>query len=295
MVQIKANGIDIEYETRGDVGNAALVLVRGLGSQLAAWPESYLDAFVEAGLHVVMFDNRDVGLSQKFGEFGPADSEAVTLAMKEGRKPELAYALDDMAADAIGLMDELGIEKAHICGMSLGGMVVQVASAGYSHRFLSATSIMSSTGARSLPQSTPEAMEALRSNSDSDDLEEIIAHSVTCSRIYTGKGNPIPDDVLQERERRVITRSYYPEGSSRQFTAVIASGDRSKLCRSIDVPFLVIHGTDDPLIPKEGGIDTAEKVPGARLHLVEGMGHDLPPQCCEEITGAIVEHVSRAK
>lgn len=294
MVQIKANGIDIEYETLGDPASPALVLVRGLGSQLVSWPQSYLDAFVAAGLYVVTFDNRDVGLSQKFGDFGLADTAAVTQALKDGRKPDLAYTLDDMAADTVGLMDALGLDRAHICGMSLGGMIVQLATARYAGRFVSATSIMSTTGAQGLPQSTPEAMEALRSSSNSDDLEDRIAHSVAGSKIYTGKGNPTPDGVFEARERKTISRCYYPEGSGRQFAAVIASGDRSDLCRSIDVPFLVVHGTDDPLVPKEGGIDTAEKVPGAKLHLVEGMGHDLPPQCCAEITGVIVEHVLRA-
>lgn len=156
MTQIKANGIDMECETLGDPGDPALIMVRGLGTQLVSWPKAYLDTLAAAGLFVVIFDNRDVGLSQKFGDFGPADTTAVTQALKERRKPDLAYTLDDMAADAIGVMDALKIDKAHICGMSLGGMIVQVAAAQYPERLLSATSIMSSTGARDLPQSTPE-------------------------------------------------------------------------------------------------------------------------------------------
>lgn len=291
MTQIKANGIDIEYETRGDAGNPALVLVRGLGTQLVAWPDTYLDAFVAAGFHVVIFDNRDVGLSQKFGDFGPPDMDAVIAAFKEGRKPELAYTMDDMADDAIGLMDALGLEKAHICGMSMGGMIVQIAATRYPDRLLSATSIMSSTGARDLPQPGSEVMLALTSTCESEDLEDLVAHSVAGSKVYTGKGQPTPDEVFERLARKVITRCYYPEGISRQYAAVIAGGDRSDLCRTIKVPFLVVHGTDDPLVSKEGGIDTAEKVPDAKLHLVQGMGHDLPPQCCEEITGVIVEHI----
>lgn len=291
MAQIKANGIDIEYETRGDSNSPALVLVRGLGTQLAAWPEAYLQAFVDAGFHVVIFDNRDVGLSQKFGEHGPANRTAVVEAMQEGRKPGLAYTVDDMAADPVGLMDALGVDKAHICGMSMGGMIVQAAAATYPDRLLTATSIMSGTGNPELPQPGPEVMTALMEVAPSDDLEEIIAHSVASSKIFTGKGKPTPDEEIWQRTRKVTERCYYPEGTGRQMVAIIASGDRSELCRSIEIPFLVVHGTDDPLVLKEAGIDTAEKVPGAKLHLVEGMGHDLPPQCCAEITGVIIEHL----
>ena len=294
MTQIKANGIDIEYETRGDASHPALVLVRGLGTQLVAWPSDYLDAFVSAGFYVVIFDNRDVGLSQKFGDYGPPDMGEVISAFKEGRKPDLAYTLDDMAADAIGLMDALRIGKAHICGMSMGGMIVQIAAATYPDRLLSATSIMSSTGAPGLPPPGPEVMRALMETSPSEAFEDVVAHSVAGSKVYTGKGQPTPDSVFEELARRVTERCYYPEGVSRQYAAVIAAGDRSELCGTIKVPFLAVHGTDDPLVLKEGGIDTAEKVPGAKLHLVDGMGHDLPPQCCFEISGVIIEHVRGA-
>jgi pimeloyl-ACP methyl ester carboxylesterase len=291
LTLIKANGIDIEYATRGNKENPALVLVRGLGTQLVAWPNAYLEAFVDAGFYVVIFDNRDVGLSQKFGEFGPADRDALVEAMKAGQQPDLAYTLDEMAADPIALMDALGIEKAHIWGMSMGGMIVQVAAANYPDRLLSVTSVMSGVGDPTLPQPGPEVMRALTEVCDSEDLEDIIAHSVAGSKVYTGKGRPTSDEDFWERERNAITRCYYPEGTGRQMAAIIASGDRSDLCRGIDVPFLVVHGTDDPLVLKEAGIDMAEKVPGAKLHLVEGMGHDLPPSCREEIIGVVVAHM----
>lgn len=291
MTQIKYNDIDIEYETRGQTGNPALLLVRGLGTQLAAWPEAYLESFVSAGYHVVIFDNRDVGLSQKFGDV-PSDSrEQVIEALKERRTPNLAYTIDDMAADPIGVMDALGIDKAHICGMSMGGMIVQVAAAAYPDRLLSATSIMSGVGDPSLPQPGPEVMRALTETSPSDDLEDLIAFNVAGSKVFTGKGRPTPDAVFEERERKVITRCYYPEGTARQMLAIMASGDRSDLCRGIEVPFLVVHGSDDPLVLPEAGVDTAEKVPDAKLHMVEGMGHDLPETCREEIVGVVVEHM----
>lgn len=291
MTQIKVNGIDVEYETRGDASDTALVLVRGLGTQLAAWPEAYLEAFVVAGYYVVIFDNRDVGLSQKFGGVSSDSRAQVIVALKEGRAPNLAYTIEDMAADPIGLMDVLGIDKAHICGMSMGGMIVQVAAATYPDRLLSATSIMSGVGDPSLPQPGPEVMRALTETSASDSLEDLIAFSVAGSKVFTGKGRPTPDADIEARERKVITRCYYPEGTGRQMLAIMASGDRSDLCRSIKVPFLVVHGSDDPLVLPAAGIDTAKKVPGAKLHMVDGMGHDLPETCREEIVGVVVEHM----
>jgi pimeloyl-ACP methyl ester carboxylesterase len=291
MTQIKANGIDIEYETRGEVSNTPLVLVRGLGTQLAAWPEDYLEDFVSAGYYVVIYDNRDVGLSQKFGDM-PSDSRAEVIeALKDGRTPTLAYTIADTAADLIGLMDALGIDKAHIAGMSMGGMIIQVAAATYSDRLLSATSIMSGVGDPALPQPGPEVMQALTETSTSDDLEDLIAFSVKGSKVFTGKGRPTPDADIEARERKVISRCYYPEGVARQMLAIMASGDRSELCRGIEVPFLVVHGTDDPLVLPVAGKDTAAKVPGAKLHMVEGMGHDLPDSCREEIVGVIVGHM----
>lgn len=291
MTQIKANGIELEYETRGDASKPALVLVRGLGTQLSAWPEDYLQAFVEAGYYVVIFDNRDVGKSQKFGDHGPADFKALGQALKNGTDPGLAYSVGDMAADPIGLMDALGIETAHIVGMSMGGMIVQVVAATYPERLLSATSIMSGTGARGLPQPTEEVQKALMDVYDGDDLEGLIKFNAAGSRVFTGKGRPMPDALIEEGQRTAITRCYYPEGVGRQYAAIAASGDRSEICGSIAIPFLVVHGTDDPLVLKEAGIDTAEKVPGAKLHLIEGMGHDLPPSCCEELTGVVIEFI----
>lgn len=289
MAQTKANDINIEYETRGDVRQPTLVLIRGLGTQLSAWPEAYLTAITDAGFHVVIFDNRDVGLSQKFGDFGPASLVAVLEDLRAGKTPDLAYTVDDMAADIVGLMDALGIDKAHICGMSMGGMIAQVAAINHGDRLLSATSIMSGTGDPSLPQSTPEARKALLDVAPSKDPDDIIAFNIRGAKVNTGKGRPMPDDLIAKQQRIAVERCYYPEGVGRQYVAIVASGDRSDACRSIDVPFLVIHGTDDPLVRVEAGVDTADKVPGAKLHLIEGMGHDLPPSCCGEITGMLIE------
>ena len=295
MAQIKANGIDIEYETRGDRKDPALVLVRGLGTQLIEWPEDYLTAFVEAGFFVIIFDNRDVGMSQKFDSHGPGRVDKVVAALKEGREPELAYRMEDMAADAIGLLDALEIENAHIAGMSMGGIIVQYAAALYPNRLLSATSIMSGIGTPGLPQPGPDVQKALLEVYDGDDLDGLIDFNAAASKVFTGKGRPTPDEMIWERNSAAITRCYYPEGTSRQYAAIVASGDRGELCSGIIIPFLVVHGVDDPLVLKEAGIDTAEKVPGAKLHLVEGMGHDLPPSCLEEVTGVIIEHMKSVR
>lgn len=289
MAQIKANGIQLEYETFGSADGTPLLLIRGLGTQLTAWPQDYLDAFVDAGYRVIIFDNRDVGLSEKFEAAGPADISAVVAALKDGVKPDVAYEARDMAADAVGLMDALGIEKAHVMGMSMGGMIVQILAATWPERFYSATSVMSSTGAPGLPRPTQEIARALVEVYDGEDLEGLIAFNARGSQLFTGKGRPMPFELIEAGQRRAIERCYYPEGVGRQYAAVVASGDRSDHCRSIRIPFLVLHGTEDPLIDQACGVDTAEKVPGAKLHLIEGMGHDLPPSVCEELTGVMIE------
>ena len=292
MAQIKANGIMLEYETRGDESNPTVVLIRGLGTQLTAWPETYLQAFVDGGYHVVIFDNRDVGKSEKFGDHGQPDMKAVAAAVKEGKEPPVAYKVSDMAADVAGLLDALGIEKAHIVGMSLGGMIVQYTSVLFPDRLLSSTQIMSSLGTPGLPTPTEEVSRALVEVYDGDDLEGLIAFNVRGSKLFTGRGRPMPDELVEAGQRTAITRCYYPEGVSRQYAAVVASGlNRVELARQIAVPYLVVHGTEDPLILVEHGVDTAEKVAGAKLHLVEGMGHDLPPSCMEEVTSVILAHM----
>jgi pimeloyl-ACP methyl ester carboxylesterase len=271
MTQYKVNGIDIEIETRGDYDAPAFLLIRGLSTQLIHWPEPFLDAFVAAGFRVVVFDNRDVGKSSKFDAVGvPSIPDLLSGSIKP------AYSVSDMALDAVGVLDALGIEKAHVAGMSLGGMIAQHLAFSHGERFYSVTSIMSSSGAPGLPSGTPEALEAMISSpSDPTDRESIIAHSMRTQKVISSPDFPPTEAELRSYFERGYDRCYFPQGSARQMGAVFSDGARADRLSDIRLPFLVIHGSADPLLPLRGGEDTAERVPGAQMEVIEGMGHDI--------------------
>lgn len=255
---VNAGGTSLACVEAGNAIDPAIVLARGLGSQLIDWPDNLVEGLVDAGLRVIMFDNRDSGLSQKFPD--GAD-----------------YTIFDMAGDVVALMDALGIERAHLLGISMGGMIGQVVAANYGERLLSFVSVMSSSSRAGLPGPTPAALEALTAETPAGATrEEIIAAAVTGEKIWSSPGYPIPDDELTTIMARRYDRCYCPDGVSRQMAAVVAAGDRSAMLRSISVPTLVIHGEDDTLIPIDAGRDTAELIPGAVFVAVPGMGHNLP-------------------
>jgi len=287
MPQTNANGINIEYETHGSRDGETILLIMGLGAQMTRWPQRSIDMFGERGFSVVTFDNRDVGLSHKFDEAGPADLAAVMAATAAGKKPPAAYNLDDMANDAAGVLDALGIERAHIVGASMGGMIAQLVAANHPHKTLSLTSIMSSTGNPDLPPAKPEAMAVILTRPTSDDVETLADQAVKSQKIIGSPGYPSSDAEIRERFLSDYRRSYYPPGFTRQVAAVMASGDRRAVVRKIKVPTMVVHGTDDPLVPIEGGRDTAAVIPGAELREIPGMGHDLP----EPLFAAVVDAV----
>ena len=290
MPQIEANGLTIEYETHGDPAHEPLLLVMGLGAQLTLWPIEFVDALVARGFHVIRHDNRDIGLSQKFDHAGVPAIPEVVAAMMSGQAPEVPYTVADMAADAAGLLDALGIDQAHVVGASMGGMIVQHMAASHAHKVRTMTSIMSTTGNRELPPSKPEAMAALLTPAPSLELEAIIASGLARARAIGSPGYPAAEDRLRTRIASDFHRSYNPAGMARQFAAVVADGDRREMLKGVTVPTLVIHGEDDPLVPVEGGHDTAATVPGARLHTIPGMGHDVPIELVDEIAEAIAEH-----
>jgi pimeloyl-ACP methyl ester carboxylesterase len=272
MSQIEANGIQIEYEERGDKGNESLILIRGLGTQLIDWPESFLAGLVGEGFHVVFFDNRDVGLSQKFDDSGVPDMGAIASG-----EAQPAYDLQDMADDVMGVMDALNIDKAHIMGISMGGMIVQVAAATHGERLLSMMSVMSSSGRPGLPAATEAAMASLTAQPDPAGggaaVDLLTAEGL---EICGSPGYPESLEVRLAIARSRRERNYNPGGVSRQMAAVVAAGSRVELLETIKVPSLVIHGADDPLIPVTGGEDTANCIPGCELEIVAGMGHNLP-------------------
>jgi pimeloyl-ACP methyl ester carboxylesterase len=280
------SGIDLEYATFGDAASPTLLLVNGYTSQLIVWEQVLLDALVAQGLHVVIYDNRDVGLSTKLdGQL--VDPMQVVQSVIAGEPVDVPYTLSEMAADGMGLLDHLGVERAHIAGVSMGGMIVQTMSIEHPARVLSLTSIMSSPGDPKFGQPSPEALGALLAP-PATERGQYIADSV---RAKVWLSNKYYSEVeTQQRSASQFDRIFYPEGFTRQLAAIYASGDRSDRLRKLDVPTLVIHGRDDELITPSGGERTAELIEGSRYLLVSDMGHDLPGPLAPLFAEAIAGH-----
>lgn len=286
----------IEYESMGNPAHPAIVLIMGLGMQLTSWPLAFCQALVDGGYRVVRFDNRDCGLSARApaGKL-PRVWRAVLASLL--RLPlRTPYSLHDMAGDALRVMDTLQIKRAHIVGASMGGMIAQVLAAQFPQRVLSLTSIMSSSGNRRLPWPSRQARQALLGRPvDPHDVESVINHLVQVFGVIGSPAYPEPQNSLRERVRFGVQRAYDPAGIRRQLLAVIASGDRRALLRRITTPTLVIHGRVDPLVPLAAGQDTAANVAGAKLLVIDGMGHDLPRALLPQLSGAILGHCAAAK
>ena len=292
MPKAKANNIEIEYDTFGDPSSKPLLLVMGLGAQMIAYLEELCMMLVDKGFYVIRFDNRDVGLSTKFEEAGVPNIMNAIMAFQRGETISPPYTIEDMSDDAVGLLDALNIEKAHICGASMGGMIVQTIAFRHPTRVLSLTSIMSTTGNPNLPQAKPEALQILLKLAPTE-REAYIEESVKRRRILYGSGFPYHEDKARELAAALYDRSFYPQGMARQLVAILANGNRKPKLGSIKVPTLVIHGGDDPLVPVEGGKETAETIPGAELIIIEGMGHSLPPETWPQIVDAIAKNANK--
>ena len=291
MPTLNANGIRIAFDTAGDPKAVPLLLVHGLGMQLSNWPDEIVDGLVELGFYVIRFDNRDSGLSTKFEQAGVPNLSIAALKAKLGWPLRAAYRLEDMAEDAIGVLSALGVARAHVVGVSMGGMIAQILAARYPQRILSLTSIMSSTCRRGLPGPGKKLRQLLlRRPADPADIDSIIDHGVALMRAIGSPAYPTTDKLLRKRVARSVRRNYCPSGVARQMMAVAASGDRCALLGTITAPSLVIHGAADPLVPVACGEDTAGRIPGARLEVIEGMGHDLPPQLAERLLALIDAH-----
>jgi pimeloyl-ACP methyl ester carboxylesterase len=293
MTAITANGITLEYETFGAPSAPPLLLVMGLGAQLTLWPVELCEALVTRGFHVIRYDNRDVGLSTKFDSAGVPEVPAIIMAMMSGQPVKVPYTLHDMAADAMGLLDALGIAKAHIVGASMGGMIAQLIAADYPERTLSLTSIMSTTGNPALPPAKPEAMAVLTNRPPSPDLMTMVDFGVAAARIVGSPGYPQDEQRLRSRVKADFERSFAPTGFGRHIAAVVATGDRRERLAKVTAPTMVIHGDADPLVPVEGGHDTAANIRGAELLIIPGMGHDLPLQLVDQIADAIAKVAAR--
>jgi pimeloyl-ACP methyl ester carboxylesterase len=276
MPQVNANGLAFEYESFGREGDPAILLIMGFSGQLTMWPEALCTGLAAKGLRVIRFDNRDVGKSTHLLEKGTPDIGELMAAVATGQQPKAPYLLSDMADDAVGLLRALGISRAHIVGASMGGMIAQLVAVNHPDVTLSLTSIMSTTGKRDLPQARPEAMAALMTPPASTAREDRITRSINTFRIIGSPGYPATDAELRAFAEREVDRvPYEPTGIARQMAAIFASPPRNDVLKNVRAPALVIHGADDPLVPVEGGKDTAASIPGARLEIVPGMAHDF--------------------
>jgi pimeloyl-ACP methyl ester carboxylesterase len=281
-------GIELEYVTTGDPDNPPLLVVNGYTSQLISWQRGYVEQLVAQGLFVIQFDNRDVGLSSKLDGQRVSPGAVLTASLRGEPIPPVPYTLSDMAADGIGLLDHLGIDRAHIVGNSMGGMIVQTMAIEHPDRIASVTSVMSSTGDPRVGRPTPEARDALLAPPPPG-RDDYIAASLN-SRVWASKKHYDPD-WLRQNAAAQYDRCFYPEGATRQLAAIYASGDRSAGLSTLEVPMLVIHGRDDTLITPEGGERTAELVPGSRSLLLSDMGHDHPEPLWPVLAEAIGGHV----
>jgi len=293
---VRTSGIDLACESFGDEGHAAVLLISGLGTQMIRWTTGFCAALAGRGYRVIRFDNRDAGLSTHLGALPAPDFRALAAELMAGRTPQVPYALRDMAADAVGLLDALSIDRAHVVGRSMGGMIAQIMASEYPARVLSLTSIMSGTGNPALPQAEPEVM-ALMTGPKPDPLADpdgFLSHSLAFARRIAGSGSVFDEAAHAALVREETRRSHDPAGSARQLAAMVTAGDRRAQLASISVPTLIVHGSEDPLIPPACGEDTAAAIPGAEFQLVSGMGHDLPGALEERIIDAIDRTARRA-
>ncbi|SFV17224.1 alpha/beta fold hydrolase [Pseudoduganella namucuonensis] len=292
MPTAQANGVQLAYETSGDPAGTPVLLVMGLGLQLISWPQEFVEGLVAQGCYVIRYDNRDSGLSTKFDHAGVPNLPVSYVKSLVGWPLRPAYTLSDMADDARGLLEVLGVRGAHVIGISMGGMISQIFAARFPEQTLSLTSIMSTSGRKGLPGPTRAArLAVMRPPPSPRSREQLIAHMAETFRVIGSPAFPMPEEVLRERIERSIDRSLCPAGVARQLVAIAASGDRSPLLRQITRPALVIHGAQDPLLPVACGIDTARRIAGAVLHVIDGMGHDLPPQLIPRLLALINPHV----
>ena len=286
-MKIKANGIDIEVEDTGAGSGTAkrpvVLLIMGLGMQLVAWPPALVRALVDAGYRVIRHDNRDIGLSQHFDHLGTPNLIWAMLKFKLGLPVHAPYRLNDMAADSVGVLDALGVQKAHVVGVSMGGMIAQRVALAAPARTASLTSIMSSSGARGLPEATSEVRRVLFGRPASSSRDDILAHYVRLYKAIGSPGFPIPEAEMKERILSAVKRSFHPLGTLRQMVAIAADSTRAAELAQIRLPTLVLHGRADPLVPYPCGEDTARRIPGAKMVGIDGMGHDLAPGVVDKL------------
>jgi pimeloyl-ACP methyl ester carboxylesterase len=292
VASVNINGITITYEAEGDVRAPAVLLNMGLGLQLISWPQDFVQGLLDLGYRVIRYDNRDAGLSSKFDHLGAPNLIFAYLKTLLGCRLSSAYTLHDMAGDALGVLDAAGVQQAHIVGVSMGGMVSQIFAARFPQRTLSLTSIMSSSGRRGLPGPTAAARRILlRRPPSPTERRRLADQMVDTFRTIGSPAYPTPESLLRDMAEQAIARNVNAAGVARQLVAIVASGDRCRELAAIRCPSLIIHGKADPLVPPQCGIDTARRIQGARLELIEGMGHDLPPSLTGRLLALLDAHL----
>ena len=289
---LDANGIRIAYDEFGRPSDPVILLVMGMATQMTAWPLSLCHGLVKRGFRVLRFDNRDVGLSQKMQSARIPSAPRVMLSAAFGRPLIVSYKLDDMANDVCGVMDALDLSRVHLAGVSMGGMIAQIVTAKCPDRVHSLTSIMSSSGDPGLPKANRKVTRALLKRYLGL-VKPSIESTMDFQRLIGSPGFPQSDEELREKVSAAYERSFYPRGYSRHMAAIMASGSRVGLLKTINTPSLVVHGRDDLLVPLACGIDTATHIPNSRLEIIDGMGHNLPEGLMPTLTELIAGHAER--
>jgi pimeloyl-ACP methyl ester carboxylesterase len=291
----RANGVELAWDSFGDPDAPPLLLIMGLGAQMVAWDDAFCARLAEAGGHrVIRFDNRDIGHSTHLSHLGIPDIQALMLQAMAGKPLAVPYTLRDMAADCIGLLDALGIDRAHIVGASMGGAIGQEMAIHHPHRMRSFTSIMSTTGNPALPPPTPEAMAVLFSPTPLS-FDAYLPHYRKVWHVLRGPDFPLDEARDAERAQLIFLRGLNPGGVARQLAAIFASGNRKPALRDVQVPTLVIHGDADPLVPVGCGVDVADAIAGAKLLRIPRMGHALPVSMWPQIIDAIAAHTGQRR
>jgi len=292
----KANGIELAYDSFGDETDETILLIAGLGTQMIRWTGPFCDELAARGYRVIRFDNRDAGCSTHFSQCSPPDFGALAATLMAGQRPDVPYTLYDMAADAISLLDALSIDRTHVVGRSMGGMIAQIMASEHPKRVLSLTSIMSSTGNAGLPQAAPDIMAMMTRPAPNllSDEEGFLAQSIAFAQRISGRLYPLDGEAHRRLVLEEIQRAYDSAGTGRQIAAMAVTGDRRSRLATITAPALIVHGMDDPLILPACGEDTAISIPNAELMMIEGMGHDLPPALYQTVAEAIDQTARRA-
>ena len=293
-MQISANGIQIEVDDQGPTSAPVVLLIMGLGMQLTGWPDELVAHLLQRGFRVVRFDNRDMGLSQGFDPLGVPNMVWQTMRYAMHLPVQSPYALRDMALDALGVLDALGITRAHVCGASMGGMIAQHLAAHHPHRVASLVLMMTTSGSRRLPQPSASVRASLMRRPDDKTTGDVVAYLAKLIEVIGSPGYRPAPEALNARLTAMVERAWRPQGTLRQLAAVAADGDRTAMLPMIVAPTHVIHGADDPLMPVMAGRDLAKRIEGATLDVIPGMGHDLPVPLLERYASGIAANAARS-